>query len=197
MIGESRCRCEACGLGLDPTREFQRCGSCGGQPVLRISRYQCRDCGADLPSRFVFDGIVFDAEYFRQKMAEVRDRRKARRTEAARRAAETRSGRIELPVFDWPSVPGLRDALNDLVGCAQPQAWIRGRRAFDLERYERHLQAHIGRIAVSFERIPVLADDRRLDRIWRFIAMIFLFHDGLIDVRQNGAMIMVRHVDAD
>ena len=82
MIGESRCRCEACGLGLDPTREFQRCGRCGGQPVLRISRYQCRGCGVDVPSRFVFDGIVFDADYFRQKMAETRDRKKARRAEA-------------------------------------------------------------------------------------------------------------------
>jgi uncharacterized protein (UPF0212 family) len=197
MIGESRCRCDACGQALDPTQAFQRCGLCGGQPILRVCRHQCRGCGQDVPSHFVFDGIAFDAEYFRLKMAESRERRTIRRAEAARRATGSRSADAATLAFEPESAPGLWDALDELVGCAQPVAWDIGRNAFDLERYERHLRACTGAIPVRFDRIPVLAEDLRLDRIWRFIAMIFLLHDGLVDVCQQGETILVRQRGAD
>lgn len=38
MIREGRCRCDCCGVELDPTLQFQRCTACGGAPVLRIRR---------------------------------------------------------------------------------------------------------------------------------------------------------------
>ena len=56
MVSEGRCRCVSCGKEFDPTVTFQRCSKCGGVPVLRVSRYQCRDCGSDIRSRFLFDG---------------------------------------------------------------------------------------------------------------------------------------------
>ena len=195
MIGESRCRCTACGQVLDPTVELQRCSACGGRPVLRISRYQCGDCGSNIPSRFIFDGIVFDPNYFRQKMVEYRQRTQVRREEAARAARDNRSIGVELPALDLQSVPGLLDALNDLADCPRPQAWTLTR-GFDLKRYKEHLQAHIGPIAVPFERIPVLDGNPRLDRIWRFVAMIFLLQDGLIAVQQQGQTIEVMQVGA-
>ena len=56
---------------------------------------------------------------------------------------------------------------------------------FDLTRYQAHVQAHIRPIA-NLEQIPPLSEDRRKDRVWRFIAIIFLAHAGLIDIWQNG-----------
>jgi hypothetical protein len=196
MIGESRCRCTACRQALDPTAQFQSCSACGGNPVLRISRYQCKACGRDIPSRFIFDGIVFDAEYFRQKMVEYRQRTQVRREDAAQAAYDNRSRGIDLPVLDLRSVPGLLDALNDLADCPRPQPWTLSR-GFDLKRYKEHLQAHIGAIAVPFERIPVLEGDPRLDRVWRFVAMIFLLQDGLIAVHQHGQAIEVMQIGDD
>jgi hypothetical protein len=45
MVSEGQCRCVSCGKGFDPTVVFQRCPACGGVPVVRVRRYQCRDCG--------------------------------------------------------------------------------------------------------------------------------------------------------
>jgi len=72
MVAEGRCKCTCCQNELDPTVTFQRCSACGGAPVLHVRRYQCRHCGGDIASKFLFDGLVFDADYFRQKMSESR-----------------------------------------------------------------------------------------------------------------------------
>ena len=40
---------------------FQRCAGCGGRPVLRVRRYLCGRCGADVASHFLFDALVFYA----------------------------------------------------------------------------------------------------------------------------------------
>lgn len=70
MEAEGTCSCRECGHTVDPTAAFQRCSACGGIPELRVRRYHCQDCGSDIVSRFLFDGLVFDAEYFRERMAE-------------------------------------------------------------------------------------------------------------------------------
>ncbi|HOW74167.1 MAG TPA: hypothetical protein PKY77_26485 [Phycisphaerae bacterium] len=76
MVSEGTSQCRSCGSCFDPTVTFQRCESCGGKPRLMVRRYQCGNCGQDVTSRFLFDGLVFDAEYFRQKMAESRERKR-------------------------------------------------------------------------------------------------------------------------
>ncbi len=62
---------------------------------------------------------------------------------------------------------------------------------FDLRRYEMHVNAHISQSPSSLEDIPPLSEDARNDRIWRFIALIFLAHAGVIDIWQDGPTIMV------
>ena len=86
MVRDGLCRCETCGRTVDPTVTFQRCDRCDGKAILRIRRYQCRQCGSEIVSRFLFDGLVFDGEYFRQKMTEHRQRR------AQERGRKTRDG---------------------------------------------------------------------------------------------------------
>lgn len=191
MIDEGRCRCRSCDQEFDPTIAFQCCSMCGGKAVLRVRRYQCRQCGDEVASRFLFDGLVFDTEYFRQKMAESRKRKNERRERVRKLLAESRSGALQTPAADLDAVPGLLEALNSLTADTDdPLPW-KPEAGFDLKRYERHIQAHIRDFPTSLDGLPPLEADTRKDRIWRFIAVIFLAHFALIDIWQDGQEIMV------
>lgn len=191
MVGDSRCRCHACQYDFDPTITFQRCSACGSTPRLCVRHYECGRCGAEVVSRFLFHSVAFDSEYFRQKMAEHRARKREQRERVRRLLAESRSSPIEPRPMDLEAIPGLIEALNNLTAGAQgPTAW-QTHSDFDLARYEGHIQAHIGPIALTLDEIPPLGENARLDRIWRFIAIIFLAHAGLIEAWQDGPDVMV------
>ena len=191
MLRDSRCRCSSCTHEFDPTIAFQACLTCGGRPRVRIRRYECCQCRAEIVSRFLFDGLVFDATYFRQKMAESRERKQERCERVRRMLAESRSPAADVFPADLDSVPGLAAALDELTRGLDPPHRVEAREEFDLRRYEAHVQAHCGPIAVSLEEIPPLNDDARYDLVWRFIAVIFLAHAGLIGVWQEGRSILV------
>jgi hypothetical protein len=196
-VGEGRCRCGLCGRELDPTIAFQRCVRCGGAPVLRIRRYECQDCGSDIQSRFLFDGLAFDPEYFRQKMAESRQRRDEQRERVRQMLAESRSDVLPLGEADLDCVPGLVAALNALTIGLDEGIVVEARPVFDLHRYEAHIQAHLGGLPVSLTEIPPLCEHLRKDLIWRFIAVIFLAHAGVVDIWQDGQNIRVIEHEAD
>jgi len=165
---------------------------------LRVSRYVCRRCGRDVPSRFVFDGRVFDRDYFRQRMAESRERRHVERQHVASSRMETLSGAISQPPAELSAVPDLAEALNGLVGGPEIAAWLPlMREGFDLNRYQTHLQAHIGPIEVCFDDLPSLENNVRMDRIWRFVALVFMAHAGDIDLWQEGSTIWVMQRGTD
>jgi hypothetical protein len=197
MASEGKCRCESCGKDIDPTIVFQRCQACGGVPVLRVRRYQCKNCGGDIESKFLFDGLVFDAEYFRQRMAESRHRQREQRERVRQILAESRSGAMPLESADLDSVPGLIDALNALTAGLVEGNVIEVLEGFDLRRYENHIQTHIGNVSVSLADIPPLNENPRRDLIWRFIAVVFLAHAGIINVLQDGQEIMVKKHEAN
>ncbi|MBL1217339.1 MAG: hypothetical protein D8M59_07565 [Planctomycetes bacterium] len=190
-VGEGRCQCSECGHEFDPVIAFQTCTECGGSVRLRVSRYRCSVCGSDVRSLFHFDARVFDATYFRQKMAEHRVRKKQYRTCVANAEPVPRSMPVGGLPIDLDSSPGLANALDDLVGCDIQQAtFLAGCfPRFDLSRYQSHIQAQLDQFEVSFDEIPVLEQNARLDRIWRFIAIIFMAHARLIDIQQDGHMI--------
>jgi hypothetical protein len=48
-----------------------------------------------------------------------------------------------------------------------------------------------------FDDIPPLEENARLDRIWRFIAIIFMAHFGQISLLQEGQVITVRRNETD
>jgi len=110
MVAEGRCKCNHCQNELDPTVAFQRCSVCGGIPIMRIRRYLCKDCGGDITSKFLFDGIVFNPDYFRQKMSESRQRKKQQRERVRQMLAESRSANLQLAQVDLDAMPGLMDA---------------------------------------------------------------------------------------
>ncbi len=197
MINDGRSRCVGCGASFDPTIAFQRCPSCSGKPRLRIRRYVCSSCGGDVSSRFLFDGLVFDAEYFRQKVAESRERKKELRERVRQMLAESRSNALQLGALELEKTGDLFQALDSLTLEAFAAALPSSRDGFDLQRYQSHIQAHLRAIPLSLEQIPPLGEDARTDRIWRFVALIFLAHAGSIHIWQQGDTIMVIQHEAD
>lgn len=192
MVAEGTCRCRLCEHQFDPTLAFQMCPACGGRPTLQVRRYRCRQCGADVRSRFLFDGLVFDTEYFRQRMVEHRRRRREQKERVRMMLAECRSMPTEVPgAIDLDSVPGLTEALDDLTagtgGALLPEA----RKAFDLQQYQDNVLAQAGDVPLALDDFPPLVENRRRDRIWRFVTVIFMAHAGLIDIWQEGNNIMV------
>ncbi len=191
MTAEGRCRCAVCRYVVDPTVEFQRCSACGGKPTLRVRRYVCSRCGQCINSQFLFDGLVFDAAYFRQKMTESRQRKKEQRERVRQMLAGSRSASLVLPESDWNAASGLMAALNGMTAEALEAHTSSSKAGFDLSRYETHIQAHLGPISISMDEIPPLSENPRIDRVWRFITIIFLAHAGILDVWQEGESIMV------
>ena len=191
MVMEGKCRCISCGLEFDPTVQFERCMNCGGVPVLRVRRYQCKKCGSDIRSKFLFDGLIFNTDYFRQKVAESRERKKEQKERVRQMLAECRSSDLPLEGIQLDAVPGLMEALNSLTQGIDEAVKIELRDAFDLERYEMHVQNHLQDFPLSLYQIPTLIQNARKDLIWRFIAVIFLAHGGMVDIWQDGQDIMV------
>jgi len=195
MVPEGRCKCTLCGNEYDPTVAFQKCSACGGTPILRVRRYRCKDCGKEITSRFYFDKIIFNSAYFKAKMTESRRRKKELKECVRQMLVECRSGNLPLHPVDLGAVPGLLDALNNLTEGLDNSFALESRDEFDLKRYEKHIQAHIQDFPLSLEEIPPLSKESgRKDRIWRFIAVIFLAHACAVDIWQEGQDIMViRH----
>jgi hypothetical protein len=191
MVREGQCRCHACGY------TFQECTACGGKPRLRIRRYECRRCGAEVPSRFLFDGLVFDAAYFREKMAEHRQRRRDRRKQIHQMLSGSRSEALEPGPVSLDDLPDLVAVLNRLSSGAAPAVLLPAREEFNLQRYEAHVQAHLRAIPITFEEIPSLSENALYDHVWRFIAILFLAQAGTIGVWQEGTTIWMSAHEVD
>jgi hypothetical protein len=196
MTAESSCRCERCKLEFDPTLKFQRCSACGGVPVLRVRRYYCKDCNKEIISKFVFETLPFEREYFKQKMAESRRRKKEKLASVREMLVQNRSQALGFGEVDLDSVPGLLIALNGLTAGIDDSMLLELKGKFDLERYQSQIKAHLEDFEVDLRDIPCLIENRRKDLIWRFIAAIFLEHESRIQIRQDGQTIWVmKNVD--
>ena len=197
MVAEGMCRCNSCEFEFDPTVEFQRCSKCGGKPVLRVRRYYCKDCNSEVISKFLFDTMPFEREYFKAKMAESRQRKKEQTERVRKMLAESCSADLPLQIGDLNDMPGLVEALNGLTADLDTGFTVQTHDEFDLGRYERHIQAHIEDFPVNLLDIPPLSENARKDVIWRFIAVIFLAHTGIVYVWQDDNDIMVIKHETD
>ena len=196
MAVEGRCTCNSCEYEFDPTIAFQRCSACGGVAVLRVKRYYCKQCNGEIISRFLFDGLVFSREYFQEKMAESRQRKKEQHERVRKMLAESRSDPLMLEAGDLNSVPGLIEALNGLTQGIDENALVELKSKFDLQRYQDHICQYISDEPVNLRDIPAIIENYRLDLIWRFVAVIFLEHQHTVDIQQQGQIIWVsKHAD--
>ena len=195
MVKEGRCRCDACKHEFDPTVTLQRCSKCGGTPVLKVRRYQCKHCSSDISSAFLFDGIVFNAEYFRRKVAESRQRKQERTDRVRKMLAQCRSEPLSLAATGLNSIPGLVDALNSLTSGIDTHMPLESKSQFDLDCYQTHIRSALTEGPTRLREISPLTEDLRLDLIWKFVAVVFLMHTGLVHVCQQGNEIWVMNYD--
>ena len=191
MVREGRCRCNRCGRSFDPTTAFQRCDTCGANLILARRRYRCCRCGYDTPSRFLYDGRVFDAEYFRTRMAESRERRHERRRSQTVERLLDRSAPICPEPMDLGDSPGLLAAIKQLTGSSGVQLRLEDPDVFDLAEYQRHVLAALAGDVVEFTAIPPTKQPGKGEVARLFIAVVFLWHLGRVTVEQHGGRILV------
>jgi len=188
MLRDSWCTCKSCGNELDPTLAFGTCGDCGGALIRKRCHYWCESCRHPVRSRFCFDGRVFDAAYFREMMRQSRERKREKRQLLREQVAEARSS--PYAITEEPSLadaPGLLDDLDQAVGLEIPKGLldVAKRARFDMHAYQKHIRELVAGCIVHFEGIAQLVDDRRLDRIFRFITIIFMAHRGELEITQT------------
>jgi hypothetical protein len=194
MVRTSKARCSACSLELDPTAAFQQSSCCNAPLKLQRTHYACTVCGSVVPSRFLFEERVLDADYFRQAMRMSRDRARERRERVRLMLLGTRSGALSimaLPGLD--EVPGLIDALTGFVQgmqAARP-ADFAGSDAFDMAAYRRVILDALCGCSVLFDAIPRVGQDARKDRVRRFVTLLYMEHDHEITMSQYGEKIVV------
>ena len=112
--------------------------------------------------------------------------------------AQTRSLALDVPgVSDLNSFPGLADALDSLTAGVPAFTQWQPSEGFDLKRYQSHIETHMQDSPVGLSEIPPLGEGAKKDLIYRFIAVVFMAHLGLIKIWQEGARIMVMKYEAD
>lgn len=187
MLRDSWCRCEGCGHECDPTLVFQVCPDCDSRLTKRIYHYWCPRCLSTVRSFYCFDAKVFDADYFREMMRESRERKEVRIEELRALLAGARSSPVSA---DCPMDRGLSEFQGDLdrivgIPVAVFASTILKRPAFDLDLYRRHIQGLVQGCVVNFEGISALVQDAHLDRVFRFIAVVFMDQEGLLEIQQE------------
>ena len=190
MLRDSWCKCEDCGHEFDPTLLFQECPRCRGPLTRQIFHYWCGKCRERVRSAFCFDTKVFDAAYFREMMRDSRERKRRKREQLRQILANCRSGQYlpeEEPLLT--AVPGLQDVLNTFIAAPLPAGSIREfslREPFDMQRYRQHILDVVSGCVVHFEGIAQLIGDLRLDRVYRFITVVFMQQRGEVVLEQHG-----------
>ncbi len=197
MVGQGKCIC-SCGNSFDPTLAFQKSACCGAPLIKKTFHYACSHCHETVPSRFLFDERVFDREYFKEMMRESRRKAKEKRKEIKRILAESRS--LDLHLMEEPdldSIPGLMQDLNDFINEGASGlvfSSFETRSSFSIDDYRNHILSLLGWDSLSFSDIEPLIEERRQDRIWRFITLVFMQHDGEVDLTQDGYDLLVRKI---
>jgi len=191
MIADGVCSCKKCGYEFDSTVEFQQCSHCGAKARLKVSRYFCSLCKQEIVSKFLFDGRVYDRSYFAARMKKSRQQKKNKREELRRNVIQYRSNSLQTEPVNLSSIADLLASIDGLTKGIKPNIPLPTEDCFDLNRYERHIQAYIGTVEINLRDIPSLHENKRKDLIWRFIAVIFLAHAGIVDIRQDGLDIRV------
>ena len=196
MVTDGWCRCRLCDHEFDPTEEYQKC-SCGGCLKIRVRRYVCIDCGVVCKSRFTFDFLVYDREYFAEKMRDSRKKKMQQSIEQRSVVTQERSNQTTYCAAELSSVPGLMAALDSLTGPINKAAMVELRKRFDLKKYQQHILGFIDFEPINLRSIPPIEENSKLDIIWKFVAAIFLEHEGKIVLTQSENEIYVTKNGSD
>ncbi len=191
VVGLSSALC-GCGAAFDPTLTFQKSSCCGAILVKRQCHYACSVCGEVVPSIFLFNEVLFDGEYFREKMRLSREQRRREQAETRTILRAERSGTLSFSgEVDLNTLPELLTDLDDLIGARsieeRPQDWERNP---SIEDYRRHIVNLLDAEIVFSSISPLLPEERR-DKVYRFISLIYMEQDREVRLSQYGEDILV------
>ena len=195
MTDVSECSCRS-GHAFDPTIAFQLSSCCQAQLVRKTFHYACSHCHKTVPSRFLFDERVFDAEYFQEMMREHRDQANSRREEIGRLLTKSRSGALFL--MEEPLLDTLPDLLQDLDAFIRDNPIDAGgdlfepKSEFNLDVYRGHILSLLGHNTLRFSDISPLSVDDRRDRARRFMTLVFMDNERDISMYQQGDDLLIR-----
>jgi len=88
-------------------------------------------------------------------------------------------------------------ALDSLTGPINKAAMVELRKRFDLKKYQQHILGHIDFEPINLRSIPPIEENSKLDIIWKFVAAIFLEHEGKIVLTQSENEIYVTKNGSD
>jgi hypothetical protein len=134
-------------------------------------------------------------------MRDSRARAREKREEIRLLLLGSRSGPLvfaELPAI--ADVPGLCDALDSFVGSVATfplREFAAGDDVFDMDQYRRMILQALTEYSVWFDALPRLSEDVRRDRVRRFVTLVYLEHEGQVDLSQFGERIVVMRREAD
>jgi hypothetical protein len=135
-----------------------------------------------VPSRFLFDEKLFDQEYFRERMRQSRKRERQQEVVAREMLRLARSHALVLSEeIDLKSLPYLTEDLDQLAGHHEAVA-----EHYSLDHgpsyqlYRRHIISLL-KATIRFSAIAPLVSEERLDKVHRFVTLVFMEHDD--DVR--------------
>ena len=125
-------------------------------------------------------------------------KKKKEETRVRRLLDESRSDTLYLMESpDFESIPGLSRDLNDFV--QQNSAETCGfsfemKSDFYMNDYRNHILSTLGWSRVHFSDIGSLIDNYHLDRVRRFITLIFMQNDNKVELTQQGEDLFVQRV---
>ena len=125
-------------------------------------------------------------------MQEARAREKRKQEELKVFLAASKSDTLlllEEPNLD--GVPGLTEALNRFIGIQFDPCDFSSASRFRMNDYRNHILSVLGIGARLFSDMPSLLENRRADRIWRFVTLIFMQQDGEVSLTQYGDDVLV------
>jgi hypothetical protein len=189
MVKDGQATCSRCGCLCDPTVVFQTCSTCDTAIVRRMYHYFCPACRTPVRSHYCFDVKVFDAEYFRDRMAESRNRKREKVEKIKALLANSRSPVLKPDIDPPTAVPvEIAAALNSVLAQSMPALCdaSSGPRC-DLNAYRSHLLRRVTGCVVEFDGISPLIEDARADRAFRFMAAVFMENDGILEIADDGS----------
>lgn len=195
MTGISQCSCSN-GHVWNPTITFQVSDCCQARLNKKTFHYACSSCGRSVQSRFLFDGKVFDKDYFREMMQESRTRAAGKRERIKNLLADSRSDTLSLTEYpDLEAIPGLLQDLDDLFQTTMDPGNVtifEPKTDFHMDLYRRHILSVLGRQTLRFSDISALSGDNRLDRVRRFITLVFMDNDLEVEIEQQGDDLLIQ-----
>ena len=131
-------------------------------------------------------------------MQESRQRAKRKKEEIKKLLANSRSKTLLLDNEpDLESIPNLVQDLNSFIELNSPLLETYPyicKSQYQMEEYRKHILSTLKWNSVLFTDIGPLVENRRQDKVWRFITLIFMQNQREINLSQQDDAILIQRV---